>query len=246
MNKSVCAAAMALASTAAVADSFTFEAAGRYADSDSAGEGYAVDASYFPGGVDVGDRPRIEAPFLNRATRATLVYADQTDADTQSYRLEVEKWFGDFYVAIDGEYLDSNVDETEGYGANIGFMVGENFRYAVRYAENAAFDAEEVAFLARAYVGTGNGRGIAVNANMTFIDDAASTAKFGGALDYYFNQNLSLGLLATHIDNDAGSDQEYGARASFFVTPSIFVEADYKTTGDSDDDIYGGRVGMRF
>lgn len=230
---SVCTLCITTATTAAIAESFQYEANGRYAMTDQGRldvDVLSIGATAHLKPVNTTGHPFAEAAFLEKSSYASLDYVDIT-VDVGSEEKDYDGFaFAGRYVFPDSDFiveatLETGDLDTLGFGGGV-YLDGRTT--IIGFVETSDDDAGDLDIIGAKYRIVTNvkaGNTLAVGAQLKLIDAGRDDAiEALGEADFYLDDFTSIGALlsVTQGDFDAFG---IGLRGQYFVSPQLAIGA---------------------
>lgn len=263
MKRTIIATALTLCSAGVLANSYQHQTDLDYRWGDIANSGelqnYGVAHQFYLSPVSIASNmPRAEAGFLSRSSSVLLGY-DYAKADFPNQSdISLSAW------SVGGEYRDishnfyASLVWTE-YNGSSDRMVASSLGYYLDPSWLLKLDIEHVrpdnqgsvtqyGVSTKKLMSLDNGDFISVEGSYMDLADT-SLGRFGVAADYYFGQNLSLGLAydwTTKGVFDPESDA-FTVRGNWYVLPNLALKAGVTFDEiDTGDDLYHLGASFRF
>ncbi|GLS26352.1 putative porin [Marinibactrum halimedae] len=226
------------------ANDFVVDVGASYLNQDET-DAIGIDGIWYINGVDVGESPYFEAPFLDQASFVEGEFvstdADGIDAITLSIGgravLPEDNWI------IEGAYSYLEVDvpgdpSVDALYVGVGKYLNDTTTFIVSYSildsDILDDDINTLAGEFRHFGRMGSGMGYAAEIFTSLSDDEADTVQLGGAYKIYPNKQFGIGLELAQAFTDPDDIVNYSLVADFFFTPNFYITADI-TDSDEDD-----------
>ena len=271
MNKLLISAALVAISTGAIAEDYRFEVKADYlaneVNKNTDQTTYALGGAFYLSPVDDSNGPKAEAAFLNQASEIHLGYgATNIEIDGNSidpgFGVKVDEdgdvWaVGGSYITGNGiilqlDYAVNDVDkvvDSEVSGVGIGYYLNDTSTVSLNYAyteeDISGFEEDNWSL---GYKNLFNNK-FGLELDLSYSDPKNGEEAYGivGDLDYYINDNFSVGGVLGYIssDNDFREAAVYGVKAEYFFNSMIALDAGYTvSTPEEGDDNNIWSVGL--
>ena len=202
-------------------------------------DGWQVGGRLYLDSVDTSQGPLALAPFLTRANHLGFSYSDQeTDsgAELDEWRLDTRIVIND--LVLEGEYGQANADlfgvdtDADLWRAAVGYYVAQNTQIRGTYelvdsdngskSDRYAIDITHVQSL-------DSGATWSANALVGWVDeDSDDGTDINVLIDWYFNNNVSLGTELTFNSRDiAGDTVIYELHGDYFINDYVSLRLSY-------------------
>lgn len=236
VKKSVLGLAVAgafFASNVLANDSYRFEAGLSYSEIESF-DVIAVEGTYYFSDVAVSSLPRSEAAFYQHKSYVQLGYAS-ADGDVDALAAQARVFIPNsmFMLGAGLTRVDANGFDDTLWNASLGLALAPGLLVWTEFEEDLDYD-DAINVHAKYVKPLDNGTAYNLEGYVVKYDHG-NEFNFGG--DYFFDQNLSLGALATVYDFDEDDFTGYEIRARNFFTNQFSMGLAY-TNVDSADGFY--------
>jgi hypothetical protein len=265
MKKLLMAAAVTALSTTAVADDYRFQVKADYFNDEISKNAdlttYALGGNFYFTPVDDSSGPKAEAAFLERASDVhvgfgrTNIKIDELDF-TSKVDEDGDVWaLGGRYVAdsliVELDYASTEVGkvDTEALALAVGFYLSDASAIKLSYLRTELDDIDtDVDVWSLGYKHLFNNT-FNLEADLTYADPKYGEKAYGltGALDYYINDNFSIGGVLGYItsDDDFSEAAVYGINAEYFFSTNFALNAGYDVSSpDKGDDNKVWSIGL--
>lgn len=266
MKKLLLVAAIAAISTTAAADDYRVQGTADYVNDEISKNidltSYLVGGAFYLAPVDDSNGPKAEAAFLDHASDVhagwgrTNLEVDGTDFSPK-FDEDGDIWaLGGRYVTDSGVILELDYAATEiensdvdVWGLGIGYYLSDASTITVGYAHTEVenLDSEDDLWSV-GYKALYNNK-FGLDADLTYADAEYGDDAYGirGALDYYINDNFSVGGVLGYVgsDDDFTEAAIYGVKTEYFFNSHIAVNAGYTvSTPEEGDDNEVWSIGL--
>jgi hypothetical protein len=266
MKKVLIAAAITAISTTAVADDYRFQVNADYLNDEISKNidmtTYVVGGSFFLAPVDDSLGPKAEAAFLDHASGVhagwgrTNIKIDDSDFNPKVDE-DGDVWaLGGRYITESGvilelDYATTEVDDldSDALGVAIGYYLSDVSSITLGYLRTEVDDLDsDDDIWSLGYKHLFNNR-FGLEADLTYVDAKYGENAYGitGALDYYINDNFSVGGVLGYVasDDDFTEAAIYGVNAEYYFNSHIALNAGYTVSApDKGDDNEVWNVGI--
>jgi hypothetical protein len=266
MKKLLVATAVAAISTSAVANDYRFEVDASYLNDEISKNvdlaTYLVGGTFYLAPVDDSGAPKAEAAFLEQASSISIGWGrtnleiDGTDFDPK-FDEDGDVWtVSGRYVTESGiilglSYATTEIDDIDidALGIDLGYYLSDTSSLTLSYLTTDVDDLDsEDDTWSLGYKALYNNR-FGLETDLVYIDPEYGEDAYGinGALDYYFNENFSLGGVLGYVssDDDYSEAVVYGINAEYFFNSNIALNAGYVVTSpDKGDDNEVWSIGL--
>ena len=264
MKKLLVATAVAAISTSAVANDYRFEVDASYLNDEISKNAdlttYLLGGTFYLAPVDDSGAPKAEAAFLEQASSVSLGWG-RTNVDIDEFESKIDE-DGDVW-ALSGRYItdsgfilglsyaSTEIDDVdvEALGVDFGYYLSDTSSLTLSYlgTEVDDLDSEDDAW-SLGYKALYNNR-FGVEADLVYIDAEYGEDAYGidGALDYYFNENFSVGGVLGFVASDDAYTEAvvYGIKTEYYFNSNIALNAGYVVSSpDKGDDNKVWSIGL--
>jgi hypothetical protein len=221
-----------------------------------------VGGAFYLAPVDDSNGPKAEADFLDQASSVRAAWGrTNVEIDGSDFSPKVDEdgdvWaLGGRYITDSGVILEleyattevANIDN-DALGVAIGYYLSDASSITLGYLRTEVDDLDsENDIWSVGYKQLFNNR-FGLEAGLTYADTKYGEDAYGisGALDYYINDNFSVGGLLGFVasDDDFTEAGIYGVNAEYFFNSHIALNAGYTvTTPDKGDDNEVWNIGL--
>jgi hypothetical protein len=257
MKKLLLVAAIAAISTTAVADDYRVQVSGEYLQDELSKNvdltTYLVGGAFYLAPVDDSNGPKAEAAFLEQASNVHAGWGrTNLEVDGSDFSPKVDEdgdiWaLGGRYITDSGfilelDYATTEIDNTdvEAFGVGIGYYLTDASSITLGYARSEIddLDSKEDLWSAR-YKQLFNNK-FGIEGDLTYADSEYGEDAYGirGAMDYYINDNFSVGGVLGYVGSDDDYTQAgiYGVNAEYFINSHIAFNAGYTVSAPEEGD----------
>ena len=266
MKKLLVATAIAAASTTAMANDYRFEIDAGYQNDEISKNvdltTLVVGGTFYLAPVDDSDAPKAEAAFLQQASDIhagwgrTNIEVDGTDFSPKTDE-DGDVWaLGGRYVTGSGlilelDYATTEIDNVDAdvWALGVGYYLSDTSSLTLGYVQTEIDDLDtddDVWTLGYKALYNNN---LGLEADLSYMDPKYGDSAYGitGAMDYYFNDNLSLGGVLGYVSSDDNYTEAtvYGVNAEYFFNSNIALSAGYTVSApDKGDDNNVWSIGL--
>ncbi len=266
MKKLLFAAAVTAISTTAVAGDYRFQVDADYLNAEVTKNidlnTYILGGTFYLAPVDDSHGPKAEAAFLEKASDVHLgwgrtnleidgsIFGPKVDEDGDIWALG-GRYVTDSGIILALDYAATEIDhvDIDIYGVNIGYYLSDTSSLTLGFTRSEVDDLNSKDDIWSANYKQLFNNKFGLEAGIDYTDPKYGEKAYGitGALDYYINDNFSIGGVLGYIssDDDYAEAGVYGINAEYFFNSNIALNAGYTVTApDKGDDNKVWSIGL--